>query len=273
MRVVSLVALPLLVAGALAAQAPAPRAQPEPPPPTNRSVWFDAGALLDHQIRAGFEGVTLGRYTFGLAVTYDDRAHPRDDIYYPLGYAYPQTYLPVRDPIPCSDPRFLALCANPYEVEYAFFPPRYRAWSVNLAARYYPAFFSFRNGASRMMVYAGGFLGFHWRVVQQTQSPYYYNPLVDTVPIPLAPRDTVVTPPDTSGRGVYSPLPPWSYAVRKTIAGLQPGLEIGVRLQPVGGLFLEAGGRFNLITIDDPMRRERLGDVESRLVIAAGFAW
>jgi hypothetical protein len=272
MRVACLIAIPVLAAGTLAAQAPAPRAQPEPPPPTNRSVWFDAGALLEHQIRAGFEGVTLGRYTFGLAVTYDDRAHPRADDVYPLGYAYPQTEIAIRDPYPCGDVRYLALCTSQY-YPYVTDAPRYRAWSVHLAARYYPAFFSFRNGASRMMVYAGGFLGFHWRVVQQIQYPYYYNPLVDSLAIPLAPRDTVITPPDTSGTGVYAPMPPWSYAVRKTIAGLQPGLEIGVRLQPVGGLFLEAGGRFNLITIDDPMRRERLGDVESRLVIAAGFAW
>jgi hypothetical protein len=269
MRVLSLAVVPVLAAGTLAAQAPASRLQPAPPPvPTTRSVWFDAGALLEHQIRAGFEGLALGRYTFGLAVTYDDRAHPRDDIYYPMGYAE----VAIRDPYPCGDVRYLALCTSSY-YPYPGESPRYRAWSVNLAARYYPEFFSFRNGASRMMVYAGGFVGFHWRVSQQLQSYYYYNPLVDTAPLPLAPQDSVVLPPDTVPGGVYSPLPPWTNQLRRTISGIQPGLEIGVRLVPLGGLFIEAGGRFSLITIDDPNQRARLGDVQTRLVLAAGFAW
>jgi hypothetical protein len=273
MRFVSLIVVPFLTAGTLAAQAPAPRPLPTPPVPTDRSVWLDAGALLEHQIRAGFEGLALGRYTVGLSITYDDRAQPRDDAYYPMGYAYPQTEVAIRDPYPCGDVRYLALCTSSY-YPYPSDSPRYRAWSVNLAARYYPAFFSFRNGPSRMMVYAGGFVGFHWRVSQEIQPYPYYNPLVDTFPVPLAPRDSVVVlPPDTMPNVNRYPMPPWTSQLRRTIAGLQPGLEIGVRLMPVGGLFIEAGGRFSLITIDDPRQRGRLGDVESKLVIAAGFAW
>lgn len=270
MRTACLIVAPFLAAGTLAAQAPTPRPQPEPPIPTNRSVWFDAGALLEHQIRAGFEGVTLGRYTFGLSITYDDRAHQRDDIVYPLPYAE----VAIRDPYPCGDVRYLALCTYPQYYPYASDPPRYRAWGLNLAARYYPAAFSFRNGPSRMMVYAGGFVGAHWRVSQEVQLSYYTDPLANTVPVPLSPRDSVVVlPPDTMRNVDLYPLPPWMSQLRRTISGLQPGLEIGVRLMPVGGLFVEVGGRFSLITIDDPMRRARLGDVESRLVIAAGFAW
>ena len=273
MRAVSLVVVPFLTAGTLAAQAPESRPRPLPPAPTFQSLWFDAGALLEHQIRAGFEAVRLGRYTLGLSVTYDDRAQQQANDVYPLGYAYPQTYMPVRDPVPCGDPRFLALCANPYEVDYEFVPRRYRAWSVNLAARYYPAFFSFRNGPRQMMVYAGGFVGFHWRVTQEPQ-PFYYNPLVDTFPVPLAPRDSVVVlPPDTLPGGIIAPLPPWASSVRRVISGLEPGLEIGVRLLPFRRLFIEAGGRFTLVTLDDPRQRAQLGDVESRLVVAAGIAW
>jgi hypothetical protein len=271
MRTACLIVVPFLAAGTLAAQAPAP--QPLPPVPTDRSVWFDAGALLEHQVRAGFEGLALGRYTFGLSVTYDDRGHPREDVYYPMGYAEPQPYDAIRDPYPCGDVRYLALCAypqNPYGVD----SPRYRAWSVNLAARYYPAAFSFRNGPSRMMVYAGGFVGFHWRVSQENRFYNYYNPLVDTFPILLASQDSIILPPDTAPtRNLYPTMPPWTNVVRRTISGLQPGLEIGVRLLPVGGLFIEVGGRFNLVTLDDPQRRARLGDVESRLVIAGGIAW
>jgi hypothetical protein len=273
MRTASLIVATFLAAGTAAAQAPAPRPQQAVPVPTNRSVWFDAGALLEHQVRAGFEALPLGRYTLGVSITYDDRAHPRDDAYYPMGYDYPQGEVAIRDPYPCVDTRSLAMCAYPPYYPYAGDSPRYRAWGLNLAARYYPAFFSFRNGPSRMMVYAGGFVGFHWRVSQEIQ-PYYYNPLLDTLAVPLALRDSVVVlPPDTVPGGSFAPMPPWTSQVRRTIAGLQPGLEIGVRLMPVGGLFIEAGGRFSLITIDDPRQRARLGDVESRLVIAAGIAW
>jgi hypothetical protein len=276
MRFVSLIVVPFLAAGTLAAQAPASRPPSTPPVPTDRSVWYDAGALLEHQIRAGFEGLALGRYTVGLSITYDDRAHPRDDAYYPMGYAYPQGEVAIRDPYPCVDTRSLAMCAYPPYYSYAGDSPRYRAWGLNLAARYYPAFFSFRNGPSRMMVYAGGFVGFHWRVSQEIQPYYYnyYNPLADTFPRPLAPRDSVVVlPPDTMPNVNRYPMPPWTSQLRRTIAGLQPGLELGVRLMPIGGLFIEAGGRFSLVTIDDPRQRARLGDVESRLVIAAGIAW
>jgi len=269
MRAVGLFVVPLFAAGTLAAQAPASRPLPVPLVPTDRGVWFDAGALLEHQIRAGFEGLALGRYTVGLSITYDDRAHPRADDGYPIAYA-PRT-LGGYDPIPCGDVRYLALCASP---QYVGDSPRYRAWGVNLAARYYPTFFAFRNGPSRMMVYAGGFVGYHWRTSQETQIYYYPSPLVDTFPRPLAPQDSVVIlRPDSVPNSYPYPMPPWTSEIRRTISGLQPGLEIGVRLMPVGGLFLEVGGRFNLITIDDPQQRARLGDVESRLVIAAGFAW
>jgi len=44
-------------------------------------------------------------------------------------------------------------------------------------------------------------------------------------------------------------------------------------LLPFRRLFIEAGGRFTLVTLDDPMQRAQLGDVESRLVIAAGIVW
>src|SRR5450759_4732220 len=181
MRALSLVFVPFLAAGTLAAQAPESRPRPLPPAATLPSLWFDAGALLEHQIRAGFEAVTLGRATLGVSVTYDDRAPRQANDIYPLGYAYPQTYMPVRDPIPCADPRSLALCAYPQYYPYNADTPRYRAWSFNASARYYPRALAFRNGPRQMMVYAGGFVGFHWRVTQQTQ-PYYYNPPMGTVP-------------------------------------------------------------------------------------------
>jgi hypothetical protein len=273
MRAVYLCVVPVLAAGALSAQAPESRPPSPPPGRPAASVWFDAGALLEHQIRAGFEAVTLGRATIGVSITYDDRAHARDDYSYPLPYAVPETYLGVRDPIPC-DVRSLALCAYPSYYPYGGESPRYRAWSFNVAARFYPRFLSFRNGPRQMMVYAGGFLGFHWRVADEVQPIYYNNPLVDTVPRPLAPRDSVVViRPDSASIWPPYPIPCCSNPVRRTISGLQPGIEIGVRLMPLRRVFVEAGGRFSLVTIDDPWRRARLGDVESRLVIAGGIVW
>ena len=248
-----LAAAALLGAGTLAGQN---AATPAPAGPTTRSVWFDAGALTNDQIRAGVEAIPLGRFTAGLSVTYTHQAHPRDGGPYPLGYVATAGGGP--SPYYC-DPRMLTLCADP-----AYYPidqPRYRAWAFNLAVRYYPEPLSFRNGAARMMVYAGGYLGYHWRTWDENVFYYYRGPstLADSV---------IVLPPP----GGY-PIPYGANPIRRSLKGVEPGVELGVRLLPAGPLFIEAGGRFTLSIIDDRMQRVRPGDVETRLVIAAGIAW
>jgi hypothetical protein len=241
----------LLAAAALAVAAP-PCAQAQLPPlPAAHSLWFDAGALLNDQVRAGAEVLRLGRFTAGLAIAYSTKPHPRDQVYYPIAYAADNS------PLPQCDPRMLSLCAYPYYFGYAD-ATRYRAWAFDLAVRYYPEPLAFRNGDTRMMVYAGAYAGYHWR--RWDESPIYYA-------YPLGVREDSIVP--LPGY----PVVPYPSTLRHTLKGLEPGMELGVRLLPIGPLFLEAGGRFTLAVVDDPMQRVQQGDVEARLVLTGGIAW
>lgn len=248
----------LLGAGTLAAQAPASATAAAAP--TGRSLWFDAGALAEDQIRAGVEAVPLGRFTLGLSISYSHTPHPRD-AYYGYPYAVTAGYLQP----PC-DPRMLTLCAYPdYYYGYGT-ATRYRAWAFDLAARYYPEALSFRNGRARMMVYGGAYAGYHWRTWDEQP---FYSCTTYCPPVPASLADTAIVLPPPGG---YYPVP-YQNPMRHILKGVEPGVELGVRLLPIGPLFLEAGGRFTLAVVDDPMQRVRPGDVEARLVLAVGIAW
>jgi hypothetical protein len=259
----------LLGAGAAAAQAPplAPQVPPVAPP---HSVWFDAAALADDEFRGGVEAFTVGRFTLGASVAYSHTGHP-PVLTGPIAYAGTDRTI-AGDPYAICNPQF---CGGGYSNGDA---QRYRAWTASFTARFYPAAFSFRNGASRMMVYAGAHAGFRWSTWDESvvydPCPYCAYPLAGSAP-GGAPRPT---PADSVN--VFLPPNPYPYPiisgpnpVRHSRGGFEPGLDVGVRFLPVGPLFLEFGGRFTLVTADDAMRRTRPGDVESRLVLAAGLAW
>ncbi len=235
----------LLMAAALLGTTPRAHAQAVPAAPA-RSLWYDAGALIDERYRAGAEVASLGRFTVGLAISYSHTPHPRGTLLLPPLDGGPVTSSPAG--MACAYPG----CSYDYGLA-----SRYRAWAFDLAVRYYPEALAFRNRDARLMVYGGAYAGYHWR--RWDESLFYYNP-----PVPLA-TDSVVPPPQ------YPVAYP--YALHRTIKGLEPGLEAGVRLLPAGGLFFEAGGRFTLATLDDPLQRVQQGDVEATLVLAAGLAW
>jgi len=254
----------LLAAALLAAAAPCARAQASlTPAPPAHSVWFDAGALLDNQVRAGAEVVALGRFTAGLAIAYSHTPHPRGETLVP-----PYAYLSGGTALPACDPGVLSLCAYPCAYPGCYYgsgeASGYRAWAFDLSVRWYPEALAFRNGVARLLVYSGAYAGYHWR--RWDEQPLYYYPYCPP---------GYACPAVTDSGAV--PLPPYPVAypspLRHTLKGLEPGLEVGVRLLPVGPLFLEAGGRFTLVVVDDPMQRAQQGDVEARLVLAAGLAW
>jgi hypothetical protein len=250
----SLALLPvlLLAAPALRAQEPA-RA---PAVPTTRSVSLDFAALAKDRFRGSLEALAFQRFTVGISGSY---SHTVDREY----YEYPLNRAPTYDPYYCAYPESFS-CIGPYWNT----PPRYRAWALDLAIRYYPSVLAFRNGPSRMMVYVGEFVGYHWRTWDE-QGIYYYRYGPDD-PMPLMSSDSVVPPP-----GTMPPYPIWPgpNPIRRTLNAIQPGVEFGVRLLPFNGLFIDVGGRFTLVTIEDPMQRVLKGNVESRLVVAGGISW
>lgn len=262
---IALAVAALFGAGTAAGQTPG-----NPGPPAPHSLWFDAAALADDEILAGVEALTLGRVSLGASIGYSHTAHPRDVLVPPYGYLATQS-----GPYPVCDPRMLMLCAPP--TYYAGDSPRYRAWTAAFTARFYPASFSFRNGASRMQVYAGGHAAYRWsswdESVVYNGCPYCAYPLAGSAvggsPRPTPADSVIVMPPNPYPYPVPCCLSP----VRHSRGSFEPGLDVGVRLLPIGPLFVEVGGRFTLVTADDAMRRTMQGDVESRLVLAAGLAW
>ncbi|MGD0484285.1 MAG: hypothetical protein ABSB58_06480 [Gemmatimonadales bacterium] len=264
----------LLGAGAAAAQAPFPAPQ-APPVAALHSVWFDAAALADDEFRGGVEAFTVGRFTLGASVGFSHTAHPRADLVGPIVYGG-VVPLSEGDLYPVCNPQF---CGGGYSNGDA---QRYRAWTAALTARFYPASFSFRNGASRMMVYAGAHAGLRWSTWDETLIYYGCTTYCPPYAYPLAGSASgrAPRPSPADSVNVFFPPNPYPYPivsgpnpVRHSRGGFEPGLDVGVRFLPVGPLFMEVGGRFTLVTADDLMRRTRPGDVESRLVLAAGFAW
>lgn len=186
-----------------------------------RSVTFDAASAFDQRYRASVEGAVLGQFTIGLG----------------LAYAHEEAQGSLIRP-PCLPD----IVCQPVFVDGSL----YRAVSVDLAARWYPAPLQWRRGEQKAGVYLGEFVGFHHRTLQ----------------------GSIMSP----------PCPPEMFCTtdRPTIqrlSGLEPGAEIGIRLMPTRRFIADVGGRFRLATMDDAYARLSPGDVDARFVIGLGLAW
>lgn len=262
----------LFLATSLAAQTPA---RPSPSNPQavvapRQSVSLDVAALVDDRARVGLEPLVFGRWTIGLGASFT-RTAPEEAFSYPV----PLRRFGQRDVVAETGGPTTVIIQRPpcIEGDQCFLPPitderpKYRAWSLDLSARYYPAAFSFSNPRQRLMLYVGEFIGYHKRRVEQTIVCYY---CVEPVG-PLLPHDSgFATPPDTG----YFPPPifPVNRFVQ-TLHGWEPGAEIGARLIPASPVFIDVGAWFKFVTVNDPMQRIRPGDVDSRLVVAVGIGW
>jgi hypothetical protein len=118
-------------------------------------------------------------------------------------------------------------------------------WSLDVAVRFYPA--PLAAGAPRrgLAPYVGVFVGYQSRTVRIESDYVGYDP--------------------TTGL----PLPPPT----ERLTGFEPGAEIGLRLMPLRPLFVDVGGWFELVRIDDPTRSVRPGQIDARLVAAVGVGW
>lgn len=115
----------------------------------------------------------------------------------------------------------------------------YNAWSLDAAVRYYPATLSFGDARwGRITVYLGAFTGYQWRAITQVSAAG-----------PLVSED------------------------RTVITGVEPGTELGLRFKPLAPIFVDVGGWFKLVRLDDPGQSLRPGQLDARLVTAVGIGW
>jgi hypothetical protein len=246
MRALRLAILPLLVATSLAAQAPPPAASTSTPLAVvspRRTAFFDFAALVDSRERFGIEPLVFGRWTVGLIGSHrhSDTSPP------PIAYAQPGGGAAV--PVLCP----ITGCPQVYPGS----PSSYDAWSLNLAVRYYPAALSLSAPQRRLMVYAGEFIGYQWRKLSAVS--YLYPPL---------PASTGTSVPCIAPG--CSPIP---VSAVQRFEGWEPGAEIGARLIALAPVFVDVGGWFKLVTVDDPTQRSRPGQLDARLVAAVGIGW
>jgi hypothetical protein len=247
MRSLRLAILPLLVATSLAAQAPAP-ANPAPAPVAaatpQRTAFLDIAALVDSRQRFGLEPVVLGRFTLGLVGSRSRTSTAGAPQPIAYGVPLPGPATPTLCPI--------TGCPTPFPGSGA----DYTAWSLDFAVRYYPAALSFNDPRRRLLVYLGEFVGYQWRTIRSTSYVY-----------PLAPA---------TGNVIPCPAPgcmPFLITHTQRLTGWEPGAEVGARLRPLDPIFIDVGGWFQLVTVDDPMQRIKPGSLDSRLVVALGVGW
>jgi hypothetical protein len=236
MRALRLAVLPLLVATSLAAQTPPSRRDSAPAAVApRRTASFDVAALVDGEQRFGLEPLVFGRWTIGLI-----GAH--------RGTRESQTLVPPMGVIPAVIPCVSPGCGGPYPGGSS----GTSAWSLDLAVRYYPAILSVDGPGHRLMIYVGEFIGYHQRSYTQD---WYAVPLPASQPGSVTPMSL----PPTTGR--------------QYLRGWEPGAELGARVLPLGPLFIDVGGWFKLVTIDDPTQQLRPGQVDARLVASVGIGW
>ena len=251
MRALRLAVLPLLVATSLAAQAPEPSSQTPTPVAAVaplRAAFFDLAALVGSRQRFGFEPLVFGRWTVGLIGSHYSTGSPT------LNQPYPVTFAPNAGNTIVIDVCPGVGCPT---IPTASGSSSYTAWSLDLAVRYYPAALSLSDPRRRLLVYIGEFVGYQWRTLDEALYP--------PVMVPLA----------ASNQGLPCAYPGCSGPVveRQRFTGVEPGAEVGVRLEPLGPLFVDVGGWFKLVTVDDPTQDIRPGHLDARLVVAVGIGW
>jgi len=207
--------LPLLFAAApVAAQMPA------------RTVTFDAASAFEQRYRASVEAAVFGRFTIGASASF---AH--DDL-------RGAVIVP-----PNADPCLPDVACWPAFTEGS----AYRAFSIDLSARWYPRALSWRRGDQSAGLYLGEFIGYHHRTLR--------SPIVFGCP-----------PEMLCAQGGADPNV-------MTMTGFEPGAEIGLRFMPTPRFVADVGGRFRLATFEDAFTRQSPGDVDARLVIGLGLRW
>ena len=239
--------LTLVATTALDAQSAPAQARGEPLP-LQQAISFDVSAALDDRWRLTVEPLVIGRFTIGLSgsrTTVVDRP-TQPDIYRTIATRRVDLSL-----APC-DPRFPCYPMPSDE-------PTYRASSLALHVRWYPAALSRDGERQRFAVYIGEFLS---REDRRISWPQWIFPPYDA---PGAPPDSIVIVIPRP----QLPGPSWVQRLR----GWEPGVELGARMMMGRRVLIDVGGTIRVATLDDPLSRRRPGQTDARLVLALGFGW
>lgn len=229
-------------APALAAQSGSPPARRDASP-LLQTLTFDVSAALDERWRLTVEPLVFGRFTLGLSgsrTTQVDRPTP------PVYYAMPIARRADLSIAPCCP---VCDCYPSPDGEQS-----YRASSLSLHARWYPAALARDGERQRFAVYVGEFLSYEQRRISWPQWIY-----------PPWPQDSL---------GIYTPgrpTPGTSFVQR--LHGWEPGAEVGARLMMGRRVLIDVGGIVRVATLDDPLSRRRPGETDARLVMAIGIGW
>jgi hypothetical protein len=115
----------------------------------------------------------------------------------------------------------------------------------DVSARWYPAALAFRRGELAAGAYVGEFIGYHHRTLR--------------VQVPFG------CPPEMLCGGAAGET--------QRFSGIEPGMELGIRLMPTRHFVADIGGRFRLATFGDAFTRQEPGDVDARFVVGLGLRW
>ncbi|MCE9602572.1 MAG: hypothetical protein K8S21_10245 [Gemmatimonadetes bacterium] len=245
MSCVRVVVLSLVVGTALGAQS-APSVPRRAPLPLKQSLSFDLTAALDDRWRLAVEPLVIGRFTLGLSAAHTTEVdRPSQPVIYETFATRPMD-LSFAPCLPLYGP-----CGPFPDGE-----PSYRASSLALHARWYPAVLSRDGDRQAFAVYIGEFLSYEKRRVSWPQwiYPPYYPPtdsLIIVIPGPPSPGPTVV----------------------QHLRGWEPGAEIGARVMMGRHVLIDVGGTVRVATLDDPLSRQRPGRTDARFVVAIGIGW
>ncbi len=215
------------------------------PLPLRQALSFDLSAALDDRWRLTVEPLVIGRFTLGLSGSHTSETdRPEQPLLY-RSFAEPARDLPFA---PCL-PEYSSCFPIPSG------EPTYRASSLALHARWYPAALSRDGERQSFAVYIGEFLSYEKRRISYPQwiTPPYYptDSLIIVIPRPPTPGPAMV----------------------QRLSGWEPGAEIGARVMMGRHVLIDVGGMVRVTTLDDPLARRRPGKTDTRFVVAVGIGW
>jgi len=251
----------LLGSFALLAFASAGAQTPRAPAPVQQSSTIDIASAFEQRYRAMIEPLVFGRFSLGISGEYTTEPNSNSNyIVPPYGCAVDQL---CGRPTPTD---LSAPCCG-YDPGYGG-GEKYRAWSFNLHARWYPEALSIRGARQSASFFIGEFIGFHKRRSSQVVS--YGCPYCEDLPPPV---DSGSVKPDTTIARPRDPYYGGQSFLTQTIKGWEPGMEFGVRVWPTHRVVMDIGGQFRIVRLEDYQSGRRPGDVDKRLLVTAGVSW